>query len=120
MHSPHGSMIYRFYTVHILVRPINEYADVVFHNITNTLTEQIDNVQRETLLELPCAYKQTHTILLYDKTGLEYMSGICKQHRLTILYKIKNGQAPIHFQILAPPPAGENRHYHTRYSADTS
>ena len=78
------STAFTLYT--FFVRPFLEYVDVVFDNITNTLTQQIYNVQREALLVLMCAYKRTPTKLLYRETGLEHMSGRCKQHRLTILY----------------------------------
>ena len=103
-----------------LIRPILEYADVIFDSSSDSVKKKFDKVQREALIMITCAYQRTETAKLYTETGLEYLSDRRKQHRLSQYFKIVTGLAPEHLQDILPPSAGINAHYRTRHNKDPS
>ena len=97
-----------------LVRPIIEYADVVFDNMSATLQQKLDSTQREALIISTRAYRRTPTQYLYDDTGLERLASRRYQHRLNLYYKIVNNLVPTELRNLLPPLVGQNANYNLR------
>ena len=103
-----------------LVRPLLEYADVIFDNTSQLMKKKIDQVQREAIVMITCAYHRTQTVKLYTESGLEYLTDRRRNHRLTIFFKMTTGLAPEHLQEILPPSVGDNAFYRTRYNTDSS
>ena len=97
-----------------LVRPILEYADVVFDNMSATLQQKLDSTQREALVITTGAYRRTPTQNLYDDTGLERLTNRRYQHRLSMYYKMVNNLVPTQLRNCLPPLVGRNANYNLR------
>ena len=97
-----------------LVRPIIEYADVVFDNMSIELQQKLDGIQREALIMTTGAYRRTPTENLYSDTGLERLSDRRYQHRLAVYYKMVNNISPAYLSNNLPPLSRQNTNYNFR------
>ena len=102
-------MLYKAY-----VRPVLEYADIVWDGIPEYLVERIEKVQIESLriisgLTISCSLQN-----IYRETGFRPLSERRKEHRLIMMYKILNGHCPNYLLELIPPRLADRHDYPTR------
>jgi hypothetical protein len=96
------------------IRPIMEYGDVVW----DTQINKIENVQSEAARIVTGGTKLTSIQKLCEETGWEKLLERREKHKLILLYKIVNNQAP-GYLINVLPDRVVNRHNHnTRQSAN--
>lgn len=70
------------------IRPLLEYADIVWDNLTEDLKDQIENINLDAARIITGATKLTSKNLLYRETGWETLEQRRKQHRLIQFYKM--------------------------------
>ena len=96
------------------VRPVLEYADIVWDGIPEYLVERIEKVQIESLriisgLTISCSLQN-----IYRETGFRPLSERRKEHRIIMMYKILNGHCPNYLLELIPPRLADRHDYPTR------
>ena len=84
------------------VRPILEYGDTVWCNITQYESNQLEKVQIEAARIVTGATKLCSIENLYHETGWQSLESRRTLHCLTAFYKIVNGQSPIYLSSLIP------------------
>jgi hypothetical protein len=84
------------------IRPILEYGDVVWDTQTHYLINKIENVQSEAARIVTGGTKLTSIQKLYEETGWEKLLERREKHKLILLYKIVNNQAPGYLRNLLP------------------
>lgn len=97
-----------------LVRPILEYADVIFDNCTLKQSLLLERVQRRAALLCTGAYRHTNQEKLLSELGWECLSVRRKKHRLIMLYKICNCLVPSYLAFLKPTTVSETTRYQLR------
>lgn len=85
-----------------LTRPILEYGDIVFDNISQELSDKIEHCQRDAMVICSGAIKRTHTENLQVELGWQPLSDRRRHHRLILLYKLYHGMVPDHMTFLRP------------------
>ena len=96
------------------VRPILEYADIVWDNIPANLVQRLENVQIEAARIVAGATKLVSINKLYTEVGWQTLTDRRKIHRLILFYKIVNGQAPPYLLDLVPSQREQIHTYPTR------
>ena len=76
------------------IRPILQYGDVVWDMQTRYFINKIENVQSEAARIVTGGTKLTSIQKLYEETGWEKLLERREKHKLILLYKIVNNQAP--------------------------
>ena len=111
------SSITPFSRLHIyttFVRPLLEYGSVLFDNCIITLSDQLENIQRQAALAITRAYQHTsHTNLLLE-LGLQTLHQRRTNSKLILLFKIKNNLTPEYMKGLLPAEIGDNTNIQTR------
>ena len=101
-----------------MVRPITEYAGVIFDGSADTHLQRLERVQRQAALACTGAYKHTHHDQLLEELGWPPLSDRRRQHRLNIMYRIQNGLAPDYLRGICPPLTRERTTYDLRSAID--
>ena len=101
----------------IYVRPILEYADVVWDNSTVMLIHKLESVQIEAARIVTGGTRLSSIRLLYDETGWEKLSDRRKDHRLTYFYKMVNNITPNYLSNILPNQFANIHTYNTRNSS---
>lgn len=84
------------------VRGILEYGDVVWDNIPQNLSNQLESIQIDALRCITGITISASKTNLYKETGLLPLSRRRKLHRLLMLYKMLHGLAPPYLSNLLP------------------
>ena len=85
---------------------------------TRYLINKIENIQSEAARIVTSGTKLTSIQKLYEETGWEKLLERREEHKLILLYKIVNNQAPGYLRNVLPDRV-DKRHYHnTRQSAN--
>jgi hypothetical protein len=93
------------------IRPILEYADVVWDSLPDYLTHNVEKVQVEALRVITGLTVSCSSAHLYKESGYAPLLIRRKYHRLIMLYKIVHNEAPVYLTDLLPPRVGDvNRH----------
>jgi hypothetical protein len=100
------------------IRPILEYGDVVWDTQTHYLINKIENVQSEAARIVTGGTKLTSIQKLYEETGWEKLLERREKHKLILLYKIVNNQAPGYLRNLLPDRVDNLHNHNTRQSAN--
>ena len=98
----------------VFIRPVLEYADVVWDGCNEENSEKLEKLQLDAakiVTGLPC-YASRES--LYQETGWEPLKERRFRHKLTFLYKIINGNAPLYLEDLLPIMVGEISSYPLR------
>jgi hypothetical protein len=90
-----------------MIRPILEYANIIYDNTTFELSQKIEHIQRRAGLICTGAYRHTEHRSLLQELGWESLSLRRKNHKLIQYYKIINNHTPI-----PHPPISETRNPH--------
>ena len=88
------------------IRPLLEYGDVVW-DITQHLADKLESVQLAAARVVTGGIHGTSHVALYTETGWETLAGRHRNHRLTLMYKIINGQAPPYQPKILPDSFGD-------------
>jgi hypothetical protein len=106
------SALTKIYTT--MIRPIIEYGEVIYDNLTLSRSNQLELIQRRAALICTGAYKHTEHLILLKELGWEPLADRRKQHRLTAYYKLLKGHAPEHIKPLLPQTVASQTTYNLR------
>jgi hypothetical protein len=85
------------------VRPLLEYADVVWDNLTDEQNKEIESVQNEAARIVAGATKLCNINKLISELGWESLENRRNKHKLILLYKMKNHISPSYLSNLLTP-----------------
>ena len=102
------------------IRPVLEYADVIWDNCTVNDKNELDKIQNEAGRIVTGATKLVSIHDLYSETGWETLSARRCKHKLILFYKMMNGQTPDYLSCLTPPTIAELSDYNLRNRDDIS
>ena len=93
------------------IRPILEYADVVWDNGTNYEKQELDKIQTEAARIVTGATKLVYLHALFDEVNWEPLGARSMKHRLLLLYKMFNNLSPEYLSSLIPPTVNNISRY---------
>ena len=96
------------------IRPILEYGDVIWDNVSQGLKDQLDKVQNEAARIVTGCTKLVSIIDLYQESGWETLCHRRRKHKLILFYKMVNGLAPNYLNTLVPSTVGNSCSYNLR------
>ena len=96
------------------IRPILEYADVVWDNCTQQQQNELEKIQLEAGRIVTGTTKLINIQKLYDELGWDKLSDRRRLHKLQLFYKMDNHLAPDYLCNLLPPHIGEVSSYPLR------
>ena len=106
-------------TIYIsFVRPLLEYADVVWDNCTQYESNELEKIQNEAARIVTGATKLVSLHSLYTETGWESLTSRREKHKLTLYFKMQNGMTPEYLSSLVPPTVGSAVRYNLRNDSD--
>ena len=97
-----------------MIRPLLEYADIIFDGSADADLDRLENAQRQAALTCTAAYKHTSHNKLLEELGWPPLSRRRKNHRLSLMYKIQSNQAPLYLQNSCPPLTRNRTLYNLR------
>ena len=84
------------------IRPTLEYGDLVWDTQTHSWINKIENIQSKAARIVTGGTKLTSIQKLCEETGWEKLLERREKHKLILLYKIVNNQAPGYLRNLLP------------------
>ena len=100
------------------IRPIMEYADIVWDNIPEYLKQSLENLQLEAARIVTGGNKLSSKQLLYEETGWETLQSRRNKHKLNKFHEMFHKNAPDYLNSLVPLPIAERHNYNTRQTND--
>ncbi|MES9994358.1 MAG: reverse transcriptase family protein [Candidatus Thiodiazotropha sp.] len=100
------------------IRPILEYADVVWSNCTQYEINELEKIQNEAARIVSGATKLVSINALIHECGWETLLNRRKKHKLLLFYKMQNSLSPNYLSSLVPPTIGNTTSYPLRNSSD--
>ena len=98
------------------IRPILEYADVVWDNCTEQQSLSLETIPLEAGRIVSGTTKLVGIDKLYAELGWLKLSERRNIHKLFLFFKMENGQAPLYLTDLIPPRVGDISNYPLRNS----
>ena len=89
----------------LYVRPHLDYGDVIYHNQREDLMTLVEQVQYKAALIVTGCWQGSSREKLYDELGWESLSERRWGRRMTLYYKIVNGQTPAYLFEHVPKEA---------------
>ena len=99
------------------IRPLLEYGDVIWDSPLEVL-HPLESVQRNAARVVIGATARSRTQGLYNETGWEPLQNRREFHRLSLMYRIVNGEAPNYLANLVPNLVGNRTTYSLRNRGD--
>ena len=96
------------------IRPILEYADVLWDGCSNENESRIEKVQLEAARLVSGLTRSTSTNRIYQEIGWKTLHRRRKEKKLILFHKIVHNIAPSYLRDLLPLTVGQNTHYHLR------
>ena len=96
------------------VRPLLEYADVVWSGAYDCDLVKLEKVQVRAMRIITGATEKSNILNLYRDTGWAYLQERREIHKLIWFYKIINNMAPPYLTELLPPTVEERSDYNLR------
>ena len=96
------------------IRPLLEYADVVWNKCTQLEAQELDLIQNEAARIVTGATRLVSINSLLIETGWESLRERRRKHRLIFFYKIKNNMCPEYLSSLIPANVGSSVSYNLR------
>ena len=96
------------------IRPLLEYSDVVWDNITKYEEQELENIQLEAARIVTGSTKLVSINALYIETGWETLKARRHKHKLILYYKMKFNIAPQYLCTLIPPLIGQVTQHNLR------
>lgn len=100
------------------IRPILEYADVVWDNCKKYEKDALEKIQIEAARVVTGTTKLVSLDVLYKETGWETLEHRRQKHKLCLFYKMSNNLSPIYLTSLVPPNVENITPYNLRNSTD--
>ena len=94
-----------FTKIHIyktFIRPVLEYASVIFDNCTADASNKIEHIQRQAAISATRAYNKTSSHALLEECGLDPLKERCTFAKIVTFYKIKKEITPAYLHDLLP------------------
>ena len=98
----------------VFIRPILEYADVVWDNCNQQQAQELEKIQLEAARIVTGTTKLVEISKLYKEIGWLKLSQRRDLHKLYLFYKMQNGLSPEYLCNLLPGRVGENLPYALR------
>ena len=95
------------------IRPIIEYADVIYDNCPKYLADRLEGVQMKAARICTGGMRQTSSEKLLLELGWEPLFKRRKWHKLIYMFKIVHGLSPLYLSQICQPAASSTR-YATR------
>ena len=89
------------------IRPILEYADVLWDNCTQYEKQELEKIQHEAARIVSGCTRLVSIRFLYDEIGWESLETRRYKHKLIHFYKIINGFCPDYLSQIAPQSVGD-------------
>ena len=102
------------------IRPVIEFASVVFDSCSNREKLRLENVQRRAALMCTGALKRTESVKLLNDLEWESLSSRRNNAKLILFYKIMSGKAPAYLTALLPQSVVCDRYNFRRVVNTTS
>lgn len=96
------------------IRPILEYADVVWDNCSQYEANELEKIQNEAARIVTGSTKLVSISSLLSETGWETLSARRKKHKLLLFFKMQNSISPDYLASLVPPSVGSTMTYQLR------
>ena len=96
------------------VRPIIEYADVVWDNCPNYIKEKLEHINYEAARIITGATKLTSIRILLQECGWETLEQRRNKHKILLFHKMVNKTVPEYLSNLVPSSFGQTHQYSTR------
>lgn len=100
------------------IRPLLEYADVVWDNCTQYEVNDLEKIQNEAARIVSGATKLVSINSLLLETGWETLSSRRRKHKLQLFFKMQNDLSPDYLSTLVPPTVGSTSAYPLRNSTN--
>ena len=98
------------------IRPILEYADVVWDNCTQYEKNELDKIQNEAARIVTGTTKLVSIRALYEEVKWDTLEERRRKHKLALFYKMVNGLSPPYLSSLIPLPRASS--YNLRNTND--
>ena len=85
------------------IRPVLEYADVLWDNCTQQEKQELEKIQIEAARISTGATKLVSLQKLYDEIGWETLETRRRKHKLVLFYKMFYNLSPLYLSSLVPP-----------------
>jgi hypothetical protein len=86
-----------------MILPIMEYADTVYDNMSESISNKLESLQRQAALVCTGGYRHTSYDSLLKELGWNALSVRRMFHRLIIMYKIINNYTPHYMKSIITP-----------------
>ena len=103
-------------TYFTFIRPILEYADIVWDNCTQQQSYLLEKIQLEASRIVSGTTKLVEIDKLYAELGWLKLSERRSLHKLFLFFEMENGLAPLYLSDLIPPREGDVSNYPLRNS----
>ena len=100
------------------IRPLLEYADVVWDNCSQYEINELEKIQNEAARIVTGATKLVSINSLLLEVGWESLSSRRKKHKLQLLFKMQNNLSPDYLSSLVPSFVGNSSSYPLRNATD--
>ena len=100
------------------IRPILEYADIVWDNCTQYGKNELDKIQNEAARIVTVTTKLVSIRELYKEINWDTLDERGRKHKLALFYKMVNGLSPPYLSSLLPIPVNRVSSYYLRNSND--
>ena len=103
------------------IRPLLEYADIVWNNCTQYEPHGLEQIQYEAArIVVTGATRLVSINSLLNETGWETLSARTKNHKLVMFYKMQNNLCPVYLSSLVAGTVGSSVSYNFRHERDMS
>ena len=96
------------------IRPVLEYADIIWDNISVELSHKLERLNQEAARIVSGGTKLTNILNLYNELGWEPLENRRKKHKIIHFHKMVHGQVPEYLRNLVPPKICESHTHNTR------
>ena len=93
------------------IRPLLEYADVIWDNCTKYEVNEFDKIQNEAARIVTGATKLVSINSFYLDTGWKPLASRRKKHNLLVFYNMVNNLFPTYLSSLVPSTVGNTTTY---------
>ena len=93
------------------IRPLLEYADVIWDNCTYYVNLELDKIQSEAARIVSGATKRVSLHAPYEEVEWESLEKRCRKHKLLLRYKMFNNLSPFYLCSLIPPTVDTQSSY---------
>ena len=100
------------------IRPLLEYADVVWNNCAQYESNELEKIQNEAARIVTGVTKLVSINSLLLETGWETLASRRKKHKLTLFFKMQNGLSPDYLTSLVPATVGSTSSYPLRNASN--